>query len=165
VAKLEPRVYYKEGKVIVRSSVLEDVQKLSKTLRSSDIQEIWDSHHHTPKTALDVSIEESLVCLTVEKEGEPIAMFGIHPIEVLGSKAIIWMLGSQELDTIGVRFIRRSRRFIDMFLEYYPFLYNYVSTENMPSLQWLRWLGASFKRPERYGIEQKPFQYFWFERK
>jgi len=157
-------VFFEEDSISVVRSKLEDAKRLAPLLRQSDVKEVWDSHHHLPLEALEESLKHSIICLTVKIKDEPVAMFGICPEQILGSKATIWMLASDKLGTIKKRFVKNSRHFIDMFLDYYPHLSNFVSVENMPSLTWLRWLGAKFSPPVEYGMEGKLFQYFYFKK-
>lgn len=143
---------------------MKDVNYLSNNLRQSDIDEIKASHNHTPKEALMISLKESIFALTVEKEGVPVAMFGIVPESALGYRASVWLLASPCLDKMKRRFVRHSRKFIEMMLEFYPNLSNFVDVRNKTSIAWLRWLGAKMDKPIIYGVEQIPFIPFSFER-
>lgn len=157
-------IYYDQDEIVVRSSVPSDIDTLSKTMRKEDVAEIWSSHHHQPKEALEISYKSSGLSLTVENKGEIVAMFGYCPESLLGPKATIWMLSSEGLDKIKRRFIKNSRLFIDFMLSHYNYLYNFVSVNNTKSLEWLRFCGAKFSPPMRYGAEGEVFQYFWFEK-
>lgn len=108
-------------------------------------------------------VNNSHVCLTIAKEN-PIGMFGVAPECVLGHKAVIWFLGTNELLDIQKPFLRYSKTFIDMFLQRYKFLYNFVDTRNTVSLKWLRFCGANFMPPVPYGKDGEYFQFFWFSR-
>lgn len=156
--------YYNKNGIVVRTSILKDVYYLSTRLRASDIDEIWASHNAVPHEALNRGFENSILCLTIEDNGDPICMFGVVPLNIISDKATIWMLGSDGIDRIKIRFIRNNRKIINELLDVYSHLSNYVSVDNFKSLQWLRWLGASFDAPVIYGIEGKLFQRFWFER-
>ena len=153
-------IHYKAGSVIIRDAVSSDTFEL----READKREIWASHHRTPEQALTEGFKESVVCLTVEMNGKAIAMVGIVARTILGRTASIWMLASSEIEKIKKVTIRHSRKFIDMFLEYYPYLENWVSCENIKSIEWLKRIGATIEEPKPYGIEGKPFQYFEFRR-
>ena len=125
---------------------------------------MYKSDHITPEEALKQGLEKSIFCCTV-LNGNPIFMFGIVPETVLGYKASVWMLGSDDLNNIKRRFLRNSKHFINMMLDFYPYLYNYVDNENKDSIAWLRYMGARIKEPEPYGKEQQPFRYFYFNRR
>lgn len=157
-------IYYSQGNFIVRRSVMSDIDVIAPHIREADRKEIWASHHITPRTALYNGIMTSLIPMTIELAGEPCVMFGVCPQALLGNTAILWMLGTPKVENVKVRFIRNNRKFIDMFLTFYPFLTNFVHVENTKSIAWLKWLGAEFDNPARYGIEQEYFMKFYFHR-
>lgn len=154
-------VYYNRSGIKVRKTRRSDIDYLKDRLRQSDIEEIWASNHLTPQEALDGGWKKSLICLTIQN-GHPVAMMGINPESFLGSRAVIWLLGSDDLDKISLRFVRNSRKFVDLFLDYYPYLYNYVDERNVKSIEWLKYLGAKFDNPIPFGEEGLPFRRFYF---
>ena len=158
------KVYYEKGDTIIRNSMQEDVEFLNTKLRQSDVDEVWASHHHTPEEALKISITNALLCITAIKNGIPICIFGIHPDSILGNKATIWFLATDELKKHSKQFLRLSKGFISYFLEYYPLLYNFVDDRNRQSICWLKWCGANMNGAVTYGIEKMPFHYFEFRR-
>ena len=158
------RVFYKQNDIEVRSSFPSDVDILCHSLRKSDEEEIWASHNLTPWDGLHYGMTESLISLTITSKGKPIGMFGIRPDSYMGEKATIWFLASDELDSIKLRFLKHSKRFVKMFLSFYPYLYNYVDTRNKSSIEWLKFCGANIQNAMPYGVMAQPFHYFYFER-
>jgi hypothetical protein len=160
----EIKVYYNTGLVIVRDTIDSDILKLSTNMRPADIAEIWKSNHRTPKEALLNGYKESLLCLTMERRGNPIGMAGICPRTILGNTASIWLLSSLELDKVQHTFIKRSKWFINLMLEYYPVLENWVDVNNLKAIKWLSFCGAIMKKPQPYGLEKALFRHFYFIR-
>lgn len=156
-------IYYQQNNIIVRRSQRSDVDYLKSRLRQSDVDEVMASNGHTPEEALKLSLDKSIWAATVQN-GHPLAMFGINPESILGSRAIVWMLASDDLKTIERRFIRNSKKFIKMMLEYYSYLYNYVDNRNEKSIEWLQYCGADIREPAPYGKAGLPFRYFSFNR-
>jgi len=156
--------YYKKNGIVVRGSLRGDVDKLFWRLRKSDVDEIWASHNRFPKDALREGFKRSFVCLTILIDDLPAAMFGIYAEVFNGDRATIWLLASPELDKIKIRFLKHSRKFIQMFLGYYPHLSNFVDDRNKSSIEWLKFCGATIHEPKPYGAEKLPFRYFYFER-
>ncbi len=150
--------------VIVRRSRLGDINILAKCLRNSDIDEIWASHHIKPYSALYDGWKKSVLCLTVVYKDVPVAMFGIHADDLIGRKATVWFLASDGLDEMRVSFIKQSKKFINMMLGFYPYLENYVDARNIKSIQWLRFCGAKIEEASKFGKEELPFHYFYFQR-
>ncbi len=157
------RFYNKDG-IVVRKTYLSDIGYLKNHLRSSDIDEIWASHHLTPKDALRKGYEDSVFCFTV-LNGRPIAIFGLVPETLVGEKASIWLLATNDLTKIQMRFLRHCKYFIDMMLDYFPYLYNHVDDRNIKSINWLRYCGAHIEEPKPHGIDNRPFRYFYFKRR
>lgn len=156
--------YYNKKSVIVRASRISDVIRMGDHLRKSDVEEVWASHHHTPQTALIDSYNMSTFCLTVLIKGEPVAMFGLAPQSLLDDHAAVWLLATDKLETIGREFLRESKRFINMMLEQYPLLENYVDARNLVSIEWLKWCGAKIEPAVPYGVDGHPFHHFTFRR-
>lgn len=157
--------HYWEDSVIVRDSIASDVDYLKDKLRYSDVREIWRSHNHTPEDALKISLDKSSVCLTIFINKIPVGMFGINPETLLGDKAIIWLLATDDILKIKIRFLRNCKKFINFILKDYSVLYNYVDNDNVDSIKWLKFIGAKVHDPVEYGVEKMPFRLFLFERK
>lgn len=157
-------LFYNQNGVIVRRSTTLDVLYLSERLRQSDRDEVWASHHYTAWEALNLSLRSSVMSLTIEILGTPVGMFGINAPILLSDKAIIWFLASDGLDRIKIRFLKHSRKFIDMMLAFYPYLENHVDARNNESILWLKFCGAKIEVAEPHGMDQLPFHHFSFER-
>lgn len=158
-------LYYKSKLCTVRDARIEDAFNMAPRMRESDKQEIWASNHVSPENALIAGVMNSMICLTAEIDEQPALMFGIVPQTLLGNVATIWLLGTNDIYKIQRTFLRHSREFIDYFLGYYPYLFNYIDVRNKESLLWLKYCGAEFSIVVPYGVEQKPFRYFCFRRK
>ena len=159
------KTYYSQDNIIVREATLTDVDTLKMTMKQADIDEIKASHGHTPEQALLLSLKESTIALTVEFEGECVAIFGVcSEGSLVTDQGVIWLLSSEKLFTHALRFVRHSREFVDLMLTYNSFLYNFIDSRNAKSIAWLKWLGATFYEAEPYGIDQLPFHLFYFKR-
>lgn len=163
--KNETVIFYSDKEIIVRLSVRRDIEYLKDRLRKSDVEEVWASHNHTPEQALMIGYDESAICLTVVNNDVPVAMFGINAKSLISDEAIIWFLASIEIEKIKIRFLKNSRKFIDLFLLSYPTLWNWVDCRNHQSIAWLRFCGARIGASAPYGVEKKNFIFFYFERK
>ena len=157
-------IYYDQNNIIVRRAFPSDADMLANKLRKSDTNEVWASHNFTPWDAIYSGISNSILSLTITNKGSVVGCFGINAESMLGKKAIIWFLSSDELDKIEYRFLRHSRRFVKMFLALYPFLFNYVDVRNKKSIRWLKYCGAKLDKPQPFGVMNKPFRYFYFQK-
>lgn len=161
--QLENDVVYHEGKILIRKSIPSDTVFLANRLCQGDVDEIWATHHLTPKEGLEISFNRSLISLTVESNEEIICMLGICPDNLIDTKAMIWMVASTNFKKIGIPFLWKSRDFVTAFLQSYKKLYNYVDARHSDSLRWLKFIGAKIEEPKPYGIDGLPFHYFSFE--
>ena len=157
-------ISYNQNGIIVRESNFYDVVAMHKNLRESDVLEVLASHNHTPEEALHSCIKDGGFSYTIEVTGQPVGIFGINPDTILGNRATIWFLATDGIDKIRRRFLMNSGKFIKIFLEHYSYLYNWVDSRNESSVEWLKFCGAKVEEAKPYGVEGKPFRYFYFER-
>lgn len=155
---------YSQDGIVVRSSTIEDVDYLCTRLRESDVHEVYASHHYSPFMALYLSLYKSVIALTVEDHGIPLAMFGLNPETIMGSRGVVWLLASTDLNYRKVRFVRHTKKFIKLMMTNYTFIYNFVHENNTESIEWLRRSGAVIYEPRPYGVEGENFRFFYFER-
>lgn len=121
---------------MIRNAKQEEIDYVCLHMRQADRAEIWASHRRTLKQA-------SIVCgnanpFIVLVDGVPCIIFGCF-------SGTPWLLATPLIQTIGVRFIRGSKAIVEEWLERYKTLENYVHVNNSISIQWLKWLGFSFK--------------------
>ena len=157
-------IYYNKENILIRDSKKEDIGYIADNMRRSDIDEIWASNNRLPKEALDIGFKDSLKCITGLKDNIPVCIFGINPDSILGRSAVIWFLATPNIIDNKYIFLRQSRKFIDMFLEEYSFLYNFVDDRNKDSIKWLKWCGARINGCVTYGVEKIDFHPFTFEK-
>ena len=155
--------YYDQNNIVVRDMVAKDVDFFKHRLKKIDIIEMKRSHNITPEEGLRLSFKQSMIAITVT-DGWPIICSGINPLSILGDKAILWLLSTERIKDINIRFVKNCRKFINHFLEFYPNLFNYIDVENTITLKWIKFLGAEIDEAKPYGYEQKPFHRFTFRR-
>lgn len=155
---------YDQDGVIIRNSKPEDAIVIAEGLRKSDREEVWCSHNYNSLTAMDLSLKNSIMAFTIELNGIAIGAFGCVSDNIMGNKASIWFLSTDAINKLKIKFLRNNRRFIDMMLEVYPYLYNWVDARNDKSIAWIKFLGGNIKEAIPYGVENKLFHYFTFTR-
>lgn len=144
-----------------RPSIPEDVQFIADRIRPEDLQEL-DLHDIKPVDALTMGFVDSLQPLTVIVNGSPVAMFGIVPV---GDKnpslanPSVWLLGTQDLFTIKVPFLRQSRAWLNHIQKPFPCCGNWVDSRNTMHCRWLRWLG--FEIQSSVLIKDVPVHYYF----
>lgn len=157
-----PTVFYENHGLRLRSAEFEDISILKDSLRPEQIAEVWASGHQSPEQALVSSFMISKRNFTLERNGRPIAMAGVAPLESNPGQGCVWLLTSSEVDEIKLTFIKVSALVIHEFAKEFPVLFNWVDARYTQSIEWLRRLGAQIHEPSPWGAEGLPFSLFIF---
>lgn len=147
----------------IREARRSDIHALKDKLREADREEILASGYESPEAALTRGFEASTVCLCVDIEGSPSALFGVVPESLLGDTASVWFLGAPELARMKKSFVKLSRAMIKEFLSKYPNLWNIVDSRYASSIRWLKSCGAVFQH-EPVMLSGVPFYGFVIRR-
>lgn len=92
-----------------------------------------------PAEGLERSFEASSLCWTILVEGKPAGMFGCSGDE--GGTGYAWLTTAPDVAKVRLRFIRRSRQYIDRMLQRHGVLASWAHEENKSLLAWLQWSG------------------------
>lgn len=157
-------IYYEHAGIVVRDAVAADIEEIAKSMRRLDAQEVLAAGCGSPRQALSDSFALSSVCLTAERDGVPVAAFGLVPECLLGGRARVWMLGTDGLAPIKKTFVKVSRLVIAFFLGKYPELYNFVDCRYVGAFRWLESCGAVFEKPVAVGAGGELFAKFIMRR-
>jgi len=155
------QVQFRPG-LIVRQSKVTDAFALGPNLREADKAELDACSGEDPCEVLARGHVYGRVCLTIERDGRPIAMFGTvdHPDTDAG---VIWLLGSDEIEEIAVTFLRASRQFLEVLTAPYTHVANVLDERNTLHRRWLQWMGCKeIRRHEDYGRNGEPFIEFQY---
>jgi len=157
-------VHYDKGGVIVRDANINDIDLWEidpyHQMRPLEVSEVWASHHLRPKEAVSVSCLDSVQAFTIIHDYHLVGMFGIVPDSLIGERAQVWLLTTEEIYNMRIRFLKLTRHFIDEMRKSYPVLYNWVDARNEQCVRWLKWAGAEVFPPETHGVDKMPFHYF-----
>ena len=100
-----------------------------------------------PVEGLEQAYARSPLCWTILVEGKPAGMFGCSGDE--GGTGYAWLTTAPDVAKVRLRFIRRSRQYIDRMLQRHGVLTSWAHEENKSLLAWLQWSG--FRVEEREG--------------
>ena len=135
---------------------------IAQRLRQADRQELaavhgWDIDLlGCLQTAVSAS-EEAFVALASD---EPIAVFGVAPVCLLGGLGCPWLLGTDAMDKHGREIVTLSRQHVARWGQRYTCLFNYVDARNGRSIAWLRHTGFTVWPAEPRGLHGEPFHRF-----
>jgi hypothetical protein len=138
---------------IIRKATLDEITYVCNNMRQSDKLEIWASHRRKPQDAAKVCCNANPYIVLINDF--PSIIFGCSDNGINGTP---WLLSTQLIQTIGVRFIRGSKAIVEGWLNKHEYLENFVHAKNEISVQWLKWLGFSFE--ETIVVNDEPFTRF-----
>lgn len=147
--------------VTIREACEADIDALKHRLREADEKEVIATDEN-PEQALRESYARSRLRYCVDIDGIPCGLFGLVPDENNADSARAWFLGAPEMSKIKKTFVTLSRYFVNIFLGYYPQVWNIVDLRYVASVKWLNHLGVDWG--DTAEIKGVPFRAFRFRR-
>ena len=143
-----------------RYATPDDVEELIANLREADRQELIASDGD-PAEAVRRSVRESVWAVSCVIKGKLAAINGVAPIDgLLGSRGSPWMLGTPVIDRHPSVLVRASRWYVDVMLDQYPHLLNFMDARNTRSIRWLKGLGFTIHPAYVFNGRTHPFHLF-----
>lgn len=106
----------------------------------------------SPKEGLRIGLRMSLNPITALVDDKPEAMFGAVPVSMVGGRAIVWMLGTDEVYRHGRALMALGPKIVDDMLSTFRSLENVVSVDNSRAIRFLARMGFHVGGPVRdYG--------------
>ncbi len=139
---------------------LEDIDGL--VLRKSDYDELKACSADSPEEQLRDSWETSDMIWTIWVGDTVAGVFGCAGHE--GRFGVPWMLGSDLTKKVRKVFIVDAKNYVEIMLDKYKRLVNFVHVDNKQSIRWLKWIGYTVLDPIPYGDFGKMFHPFVKER-
>lgn len=114
-------------------------------MRESDRLEIRAGWDQEPYEAMLTALWNSPCYACTAFIGlEPLAMFGISHLSILGNSAQVWCFGTTAIDRHPLAFARASRWVLAEIHARASILTNWVDTSDTRALRWLAFLGARY---------------------
>lgn len=133
----------------IRPTAPGDAELLVASMRAADLAELRAAGFDEALYPVKQSVMRSTLCWTALVDGELACIFGITwSGPDTGSP---WMLGTPVVDRHSRVLMRRTPQYIDLMLQAFSYLHNYVHAENKTSVRWLRRLGFALAEPQPYG--------------
>ncbi len=137
---------------------------IANAAREADRVELWAASQSTPFDALAYGVEHSTSAWTGFIDDDPVCMFGVVPVSLLGGVGVPWMIGTDAVVRHQFAFLRGSRPCVERMRSLYDSLVNYVDDRNLVAQRWLRWLGFEIGHAEPYGPYGVLFRRFTWRR-
>lgn len=132
--------------------------------REVDRRELWTGWRHTPEQSLRFGLEHSSHVWTGIADLVPFCMVGVVPTSVLAGAGNIWLIGTDQILSHQVAFLRRCRPLLERMRAVYSILSNYVHAENATAIRWLEWLDFRLEAPRPMGPDGALFHRFEWRR-
>jgi hypothetical protein len=116
---------------------------LAANMRAADVTECA-AYGRRPASALTSALGASLWAMTAIVEGEPHAMMGVAPLNMMAGVGVPWMLGTERVYDHARDLIRYSPAILGEMHATFSVLENYVSTSNARAIRFLRHVGFEF---------------------
>lgn len=151
------------GKPYYRPIIAGDIAHVGNHLRDDDKREViaMRGDVRSMQDVLALSVLCSTHCwAAVAPDHEPIALFGVAPVSLLGGIGSPWLLGTERTVRYASALVRQGRYYVQVMREAYPDLTNYVDARNERSIRWLQRLGFVLRECEPVGVMGMPFYRF-----
>ena len=138
-----------------------DIKFILDNLRNQDRNELFSIYGDSWKNTVFrnvLNINEDYCWIEYSNDNQPILMYGIVPNE--NNVGVIWMLSTQDITKEQVSFLRRAKEFIAEGSEKFSLLCNFVHSDNILAIKWLKWLGFVVESPKVIGLGKKQFLFF-----
>lgn len=148
------------NEIRIKKAKQSDVKGLQGRLRQSDKNEILAGTGTDPDHAINLAYKHSEMAWTAKRRGKVIAMFGVARPSMMSDWGSPWMLGSDELDTVGIEIARQTRYYVDVMSKNFKHLENFVDARHTKSIRWLKWCGFTVDEAKPWGVAGLPFHKF-----
>ena len=147
--------------ITARLSIVPDCHLIAPRMREADKIEV-KANGLNPFNALFLGYVHSSICYTVvDEHNTPHAMFGCCELPDSLNIASIWLLGTDDIFKHRVRFLKESKKYLNIISKSYDMTFNYVHVDNTLHIRWLKWLGFTFLREvSKHGVNGENFYEF-----
>lgn len=97
--------------------------------------------------AIAGSIRASALAFGAFEDGEPLGLWGLIPVSVVGDTARVWFLTAEGAERHKKLLLREAREFVRFAESQYARLEAYVHVEYTSCIRWLGWLGFTVSAP------------------
>jgi len=118
-------------------------------MRQEDITEALDLGGLSPSEAIRVAVKASCApgkAYIAYVNKSPEVIFGVAPSGACLGVGHPWLLGTDVISRLPIRFVRESLRYVTEWLQEYPILTHIVDGRNTTHIRWLEHMGFKFIR-------------------
>lgn len=123
------------------------IRMIARSMRERDVIEVRAGWGMDPLEAMCLALAESYYAKTLFHDLEPLMMYGLAPLSVLGGSARLWIFATAAIDRHPIGFARASKRCLSEAFEHASLITNLIDFEDGPAMRWLTWLGGQCVLP------------------
>jgi len=116
---------------------------IASSMRPRDVEEVRAGWGREPYEAMREALSASYYARTMFQGFEPLVMYGLAPLTVLGGAARFWIFSSAAIDRHRFAFARASRRYLPELFQHCTLATNFIDLGDKPALRWLLWMGGT----------------------
>lgn len=154
-----------KSKVEFKQADRNDFRLMKRIIREEDRQELEASSGKRYEEIIDKTRDVTDFAVAGYYDGKLIAIFGVRSVTAVTKTGAIWMFGTKFLPKNQRVFLRHCKRCVEVMLENYPIVFNYVDARNTMIINWLKWIGFTFDSVGPYGPNKIPFYKFYMKNK
>lgn len=154
----------KEKGVYFKEADRKDFKLMKKIIRKEDREELEASTGKRYEDIIDKTRDVSDISFAGYYDGKLIALFGVRTLSMMTQTGAIWMFGSKFLPAHQRVFLKHCKKCVEVMLEDYQKVFNFVDERNTMVIRWLKWLGFTFEDSQPYGPKRMPFYKFYLEK-
>lgn len=140
------------------------VHHIATNLRTADRQECEWGTGMDAGFVIEHSLKESSIFAVAFEENDrqlnPIAVYGVAPMPYENWMGVPWMLATPDIANHPTAVLKISKQFMKILDQHYAYLCNYVCSNNLLSVRYLKHLGFELDSPEPWGVKQVLFHKF-----
>ena len=114
---------------------------LAKNMREADVIEVNCFAGDPAKALFNGLLNDDYTFTVMDSMHIPYAMFGSGKVN---NEAYIWMLGTDDVVKYKMFFLKYCRAWVNLLVNKYGTVYNFVHEDNKLAKRWLTWCGAEF---------------------
>jgi hypothetical protein len=144
---------------------IHDIAYIGENMRQADRDEVMAASGHNPMQSLLLGVRRSDQTITaVSPDGVPLVIFGVVGKSLVTDVGVPWLLGCDEALKYRRHFMTDVPKVLEIMLEKYRMLENYVHVKNRVSVNWLKRMGFKMDEPVLFINSGEYFMRFYMER-
>lgn len=134
-------------------------------VREADRKEVFRTTGLSVTESLYDSVEASKEAFIVLYNDKSLCIFGVIVPNHLSNIAHPWFITTNKIENHKKEFLKKSKEFVEVLLDDYDTLFNYVDAEYEDAVKWLKWIGFTILPSVPYGAKGDLFHPFIMRKK